>query len=113
MGANAVGAVNIMDDDFYNGLYDYNMTHSQPLYLLQGTSVEDSVGDGSRDAYDEAFLDMLLEDGRTLVDIIHGRKDLPAVGIRKRRSLSEGHFSLGSRFPGGDHVVSGHHLLHR
>ena len=82
MGANAVRAVNIMDDDFYNGLYDYNMTHSQPLYLLQGTSVEDSVGDGSRDAYDEAFLDMLLEDGRTLVDIIHGRKDLPAVGIR-------------------------------
>lgn len=92
MGANAVRAVNIMDDDFYNALYDYNTTHDSPLYLLQGTSVEDSVGDGSGDAYDKNFLDVFLEDGKTLVDIIHGQKDLPAFGIRSggiyRKDLS-------------------------
>lgn len=92
MGANAVRAVNIMDDDFYNALYDHNTTHDSPLYLLQGTSVEDSVGDGSGDAYDKNFLDVFLEDGKTLVDIIHGQKDLPAFGIRSggiyRKDLS-------------------------
>ena len=81
MGANAVRATNIMNDDFYNALYTYNTSHDQPLYLLQGTSVSDAVGDGSKDAYTSGFLDSLLEDGRALVEIIHGRKDLPAVGI--------------------------------
>ena len=82
MGANAVRATSIMNDNFYNALYTYNTSHSRPLYLLQGTSVSDAVGDGSKDAYTSSFLDSLLEDGKSLVDIIHGRKDLPAVGIR-------------------------------
>lgn len=92
MGANAVRATSIMNDDFYNALYAYNTSHDQPLYLLQGTSVSDAVGDGSKDAYTSGFLDSLLEDGKALVDIIHGRKDLPAVGIRSggiyRRDIS-------------------------
>lgn len=92
MGANAVRATSIMNDDFYNALYTYNTSRSQPLYLLQGTSVSDAVGDGSKDAYTSGFLDSLLEDGKSLVDIIHGRKDLPAVGIRSggiyRRDIS-------------------------
>lgn len=92
MGANSVRATNIMNDDFYNALYVYNTAHDQPLYLLQGTSVSDAVGDGSEDAYTSGFLDSLLEDGKALVDIIHGRKDLPAVGIRSggiyRRDVS-------------------------
>lgn len=92
MGANAVRVIHVMDDDFYNALYTYNTSHEQPLYLLQGTSVEDQVGNSAKDAYDSGFLDSLLKDGKTLVDIIHGRKDLPAVGIQSggiyRRDIS-------------------------
>lgn len=92
MGANAIRATSIMDDDFYNALYTYNTSYEQPLYLLQGTSISDYVGDGSKDAYDSEFLDLLLEDGKSLVDIIHGRKDVPAVGTqgggRYRRDIS-------------------------
>lgn len=62
------------------------------MYLLQGTSISDDVGDGSGDTYTSGFLDSLLKDGKSLVDIIHGRKDLPAVGIRSggiyRRDVS-------------------------
>ncbi len=82
MGANAVRATNVMNDDFYNALYAYNTTHDQPLYLLQGTNISDDVGDGAKDAYVDGFLGALIEDGKNLVDIVHGRKNLPAVGIR-------------------------------
>lgn len=92
MGANAVRVVSIMDDDFYNALYTYNTSHDQPLYLLQGTDISDYANDRSKDAYHADFLDTLLEDGKSLVDIIHGRKDLPAAGIRSggvyRRDIS-------------------------
>lgn len=92
MGANAVRVTSVMDDDFYNALYTYNTSHDQPLYLLQGTDINDYANDRSKDAYHADFLDTLLEDGKSLVDIIHGRKDLPAVGIRSggvyRRDIS-------------------------
>lgn len=92
MGANAVRTIHVMDDEFYNALYTYNTSHEQPLYLLQGTSVEDQVGNSAKDAYDSGFLDSLIKDGKALVDIIHGRKDLPAIGIRSggfyRRDIS-------------------------
>lgn len=92
MGANAVRVTSVMDDDFYNALYTYNTSHDQPLYLLQGTDISDYANGRSKDAYHADFLDTLLEDGKSLVDIIHGRKDLPAVGIRSggvyRRDIS-------------------------
>ena len=92
MGANAVRVTNVMNDDFYNALYTYNTTHTAPLYLLQGTNLENDVGDGAKDAYDREFLGALLKDGKALVDIIHGRRDMPAVGIRSggvyRRDVS-------------------------
>lgn len=92
MGANAVRVTSVMDDDFYNALYTYNTSHDQPLYLLQGTDISDYANDRSKDAYHADFLNTLLEDGKSLVDIIHGREDLPAVGIRSggvyRRDIS-------------------------
>lgn len=78
MGANAVRAASILDDDFYNALYAYNTSHPQPLYLLQGFGVSDSAGFGSKDAYDKDFLDALLRNGRGMVDVVHGRKNQAA-----------------------------------
>lgn len=82
MGANALRATNVMDDAFYNALYTYNTTHPEPLYLLQGTSVSDYANNNAKDAYHDDFLAALLEDGKDLVDIIHGRKTIPLNEMR-------------------------------
>lgn len=82
MGANTVRVVAVMDDDFYNALYTYNTTHAAPLYLIQGLSVADAAGNGANDAYDESFLDTLIDTAKTAVDVVHGRRDLPPVGTQ-------------------------------
>ncbi|MDE6313948.1 MAG: hypothetical protein K2M46_10105 [Lachnospiraceae bacterium] len=74
MGANTIRVYQIMDDDFYNALYEFNMLREEPLYLLQGINVYDTVNYGAGDAYREEFLGNLLKDGRTVVDIIHGKR---------------------------------------
>ena len=74
MGANTIRAAMIMNNDFYNALYNYNATHDSPLYLIQGIAVEDVANYGDGDAYDDNFLGKLIEDGLNAVDIIHGRK---------------------------------------
>lgn len=74
MGANAIRAVNVMDDDFYNSLYEYNTSGSAPLYLLQGTTVPDAANYGEKDACEDEFMGQLIQDGRELVDIIHGNR---------------------------------------
>lgn len=77
MGANTVKAARIMDDEFYNALYYYNTEHGTPLYLLQGIAVSDEANYGTADGYHKKYLGQLLEDGKALVDIIHGRKAIP------------------------------------
>ncbi len=92
MGANAVRVTSVMDDDFYNALYAYNISHDSPLYLLQGTNISYEVGNGAEDSYTEEFMGMLLKNGKSLIDIIHGQKNLPGVGIQSggvyRRDIS-------------------------
>ena len=42
MGANTIHVSTLMDDDFYNALYEFNQGHKdQPLYLFQGVRVSD------------------------------------------------------------------------
>lgn len=74
MGANTVRIFTVADDDFYRAFYEFNTTHDEPLYLLHGLQVSDRANYGSEDVYDDGFLDLLLKNGQTAVDIIHGRK---------------------------------------
>lgn len=76
MGANAVRAETVMDDRFYNALYTYNTSGDKPLYLLQGIGVLDAEGNGSGDAREEGFYGSLVDHGRIMVDVVHGRKNL-------------------------------------
>lgn len=82
MGANAVRAANILDDDFYNALYAYNQSADRPLYLLQGITVPDDGAPGEEDAYADSFLGHMLARGREAVDVIHGRKVMPGTNLR-------------------------------
>lgn len=80
MGANTVEIYCIMDDDFYNALYEYNTSNEEPLYLIQGIQVTDAANYGAKSAYDDDFLGELLRNGLACVDVIHGRKINPLGG---------------------------------
>lgn len=73
MGANTIKVYNIMNQDFYDAFYEYNKENNNPLYLLQGITVDDYGQFSNRDMYSDEVLGKLLEDTRTAIDIVHGR----------------------------------------
>lgn len=80
LGANTVRVYTILHDDFYNAFYEYNTAREaageEPLWLIHGVWVNDYVQNSHRDAYDDDFRKTFLEDCRTVVDILHGKKSL-------------------------------------
>lgn len=76
LGANSIRVYTILQDDFYDAFYEYNQGREEPLYLLHGVWINDYIFNSHRDAYDEELLQPLLQDCRTVVDIIHGKKSL-------------------------------------
>lgn len=76
MGANTIRIYTVQNDTFYNAFYQYNHNNPDPLYLLHGVWLNDYVLNSHRDAYDKDFFDTLMEDSRTVVDVLHGRKKL-------------------------------------
>ena len=80
LGANTIRVYTILHDDFYNALFDYNTQREaageEPLWLIHGVWVNDYIQNSHRDAYDNDFYQVLIDDCRTVVDILHGRKDL-------------------------------------
>ncbi len=80
MGANTVRVYTILHDDFYTAFYEYNTQREadgeEPLWLIHGVWVNDYVQNSHRDAYDDDFRQTLIDDCRTVVDILHGKKNL-------------------------------------
>lgn len=76
MGANTIRVYTIQADEFYNAFYAYNQGREEPLYLIHGVWVNDYVQNSHMDAYDKRFFDTLIEDCRTLVDVLHGNKKI-------------------------------------
>lgn len=76
MGANTIRVYTILHNDFYDAFYEYNQDREDPLYLIHGVWINDYVQNSHRDAYDDDFRETFLEDCRTVVDILHGKKTL-------------------------------------
>ncbi len=76
MGANTIRIYTIQKDTFYNAFYEYNKNNDNPLWLIQGVWVNDYVQNSHRDAYDPDFYDTLLEDCKTMLDVVHGNKKI-------------------------------------
>ena len=74
MGANTIRVYTLLADDFYHAFYEYNKDREEPLYLVQGVWVNDYIQYSHRDAYDEEFRQTFLDDCRTVVDALHGRR---------------------------------------
>ena len=80
LGANTIRVYTILHDDFYNAFYEYNTAREEaglePLWLIHGVWVNDYVQFSHRDAYDDDFLETFKIDCKTLVDILHGNRNL-------------------------------------
>lgn len=80
MGANTLRIYTIQADDFYNAYYKYNTEREnqgkEPLWLLHGVWVNDYVQFSHLDAYSSEFMDTLISDSKTLVDVVHGKKKI-------------------------------------
>lgn len=80
LGANTLRVYTILQDDFYNAFYEYNtereLAGEEPLWLIHGVWVNDYMQNSHRDAYDDDFRQTLMDDCRTVVDILHGKKSL-------------------------------------
>lgn len=80
LGANTIRVYTILHDDFYNAFYTYNTQQEQagkePLWLLHGLWVDDYSHNSHKDMYDEGLLPEMIEDGKTIIDILHGKKFL-------------------------------------
>lgn len=74
MNANTIRIYTISAPEFYHAFYDYNKDNPDPLYLIQGVWVEDSVMRASNHAYAPEFIDVFTEDCRIAIDVIHGRR---------------------------------------
>ena len=85
MGANAVYAPLTMDDDFYNALWAINQTRR--LYLVQGVSASDEMNARTENAFDSGLMNALIQNGKTLVDALHGRRDIASGGV-----MGSGHY---------------------
>jgi hypothetical protein len=73
MGANTVRVYTILNSDFYDAVYEYNVTNDDPLYIIHGLWLNDYVQFSRRDAYDKDILKALERDSRKLVDVIWGK----------------------------------------
>ena len=80
LGANTIRVYILLQDDFYNALYEYNTAREaageEPLWLIHGVWVNDYVQFSHRDAYDPDFRETFIDDCQTLVDVLHGQRSL-------------------------------------
>lgn len=76
MGANTIRVYTMLGTPFYEAVYEYNTDNDNPLYIIHGLWLNDYVHFSHRDAYDDEILGALQRDGRTMVDIIWGNRNV-------------------------------------
>lgn len=80
MGANTLRIYSVQEDTFYNAFFAYNTDREtngkEPLWLLHGVWVNDYTQFSHLDMYTKEFLETLIDDSKTMVDVIHGERSL-------------------------------------
>lgn len=90
MGANTVRIYSVYSDSFYNAFYEYNKDNDNPLYLIQGTCIDDYTLNSRLSGTDEAFCEKLAQNSIIAVDVIHGRRKLT---LSKKGVYGQGTFT--------------------
>lgn len=76
MGANTIRVYTTLGSAFYEAFYAFNRENPKPLYLLHGLWIDDYAQFSHMDAYDPAYKDTAIENGKDIIDILHGNKKL-------------------------------------
>lgn len=79
MNADVIRIYTTMKPDFYNAFYEFNQKAEKPLYLMQGVWINEEDIATISDAYGESekIKKAFIKDAKDLVDIIHGKAQLP------------------------------------
>ncbi|MFC5404787.1 hypothetical protein [Cohnella soli] len=78
MNSNTIRVFTLHPPAFYEALLEYNRKAASPIYLLQGVWVDEEKLVASGDAYNEEIMKEYFHDIRLMVDVIHGKADIPA-----------------------------------
>lgn len=77
MNANVIRVYTLHPPAFYEALSEYNSKAKHPLYLLHGVWIDEEKLDSSADAYTDSLASEYIEEIHQVVDVIHGKADLP------------------------------------
>lgn len=72
MNANTIRVYTVQGPEFYQAFYNYNMTHDEPLYLLQGVWYDEGIMEETFDVLDDRNVERVYKDIRNLINIFHG-----------------------------------------
>lgn len=81
---NCLRVQGLMNKDFYEALYEFNLNNKKPLYLLQGISLNEVAIDDGEDIQGEKVSDEFKKNIETTVDAIHGNK-IPILSSNSKK----------------------------
>lgn len=90
MNADVIRVYTTMKPEFYDALYEFNKNLETPLYLMQGVWINEEDIAALNDAYAEngKIKANFIKDSKDLVDIIHGKANLP-----EKRGFASGKYT--------------------
>lgn len=74
----------LMNPEFYEALYEFNLNNNKPLYLLQGISLNEVALDDGEDIQGEKVSDEFKKNIKTTIDAIHGNK-IPTLSSNSKK----------------------------
>jgi len=79
MNANTIRVYTILSPAFYNALYEFNQTQTEPLYFMQGVWVNEEDVAEINDVYgnDNTIKSNFIADSKSAINVIHGNGELP------------------------------------
>lgn len=80
---NCLRVQGLMNPEFYEALYEFNL-NNKPLYLLQGISLNEVALEGGEDIQGEKVSDEFKKNIKTTIDAIHGNK-IPTLSSNSKK----------------------------
>lgn len=72
MNANTIRVYTVQGPEFYEAFYNYNKTHDNHLYLLQGIWYDETIVEDKYDLLDPDIIKVSFQDIENLTNIFHG-----------------------------------------
>ncbi|MGI6616877.1 MAG: hypothetical protein ACOX36_02275 [Saccharofermentanales bacterium] len=88
MNANVIRIYTLHPPGFYNSLLKYNKKHDEKLYVIHGVWINEEKLVNSQDAFEKDNLEDFQQEMKTIVDVIHGNKNVEA-----RRGHASGNYN--------------------